>query len=104
VNWFKRKNNPEQEDIPPKMPKPGGEWLEKFNDRKPEILEALNNKVTTGEDSYKLFDGFIELRVKDKLSKELTMGGPTIPCVSIVDDKTGEMRFYALKALIDVSY
>jgi len=32
------------------------------------------------------------------------MGGPTIPCVSIVDDKTGEMRFYALKALIDVSY
>jgi len=86
------------------MPQPGGEWLEVFNKRKPDILQALNDKVKGCEKNYKLFDGFIELRVKDKLSKELMMGGPTIPCVSIVDDKTGEMRFYALKALIDVSY
>ena len=42
--------------------------------------------------------------MRDELSKELTMGGPIIPCVSIVDDKTGELRLFALKALIDVSY
>jgi len=59
MSWFKRKKKPEQEVIPPKMPKPGGEWLEKFNDRKPDILAALNDKVKGCENNYKLFDGFI---------------------------------------------
>ena len=45
MNWFKRTKKPVKELITPKMPKPGGEWLEIFNDRTHEILEALNNKV-----------------------------------------------------------
>jgi len=45
MNWFKRKNKPAEESIPPTMPKPSGEWLEIFNDRKPDILAALNDKV-----------------------------------------------------------
>ena len=104
VNWFKRKKKSEKEDTPPKMPKPVGEWLEIFNKRKPDILEALNNKVTTGESEFLLVHGFTPLNVKSELSKIITVGGPSIPCVSIVDKKTGEIRLFALKALIDVSY
>jgi hypothetical protein len=73
-----------------------------FEDVKEEILAALNNlpdEVGITE-TVGLVDGFITNPVSGELTNSLLIGGPCLPMVMLVGEKTGRIYFFALKTLL----
>lgn len=70
----------------------------KFSDVKDRIIEALKaNKIDL--DKHTLFEGFISEPFSKELSDSITIGGPTIPMILLVNNQ-GKIELYALKALV----
>lgn len=74
----------------------------KFADVKEDILAALENLPEESGITEKvgLVDGFINNPLSRELTDSLIIGGPTVPMVLLVGEKTGRIYLFALKALL----
>lgn len=77
----------------------------KFSDYKEKIQSGLTEKLQgidfVGEtQGFTLIDGFFNLPIQTELSGSLTIGGPTVPMVAIVGNKTGRVYYFAIKAIV----
>lgn len=78
----------------------------KFEDYKSRIEESITNKgfsifgAKNPQGNYVLLEKFINQPLQDEISGNFIVGGPSIPMVAIIDLKTGEIKFIALKLII----
>jgi hypothetical protein len=80
----------------------------KFEDLKPRISTALTVRLNAlslnQEGGFTLVDGFIMQPLSNEISGSLVLGGPSIPLVAVVGKTSGQMYYFALKALLpDIS-
>jgi hypothetical protein len=73
-----------------------------FADIKQDILEALKKLpedagITEGVD---LVDGFINNPLNKDLTDSIMIGGPTVPMILLVGQKSGRVYLFALKRLL----
>lgn len=73
----------------------------KFEDIKPDILSALQQKAKALGEPVSLVDGFVSSQFNNELSDSVLLGGPTIPMVMLIGKESGRLYFYALKALLN---
>ncbi len=74
-----------------------------FNDLRDEILRALAEKikeVPNNEGGFTLIDGFGTIMLKNEISGDIVFGGPVVPTVMVVGNKTGLIYTFALKVLL----
>ena len=72
----------------------------KFSDIKQRIESEIKaRKIDFGE-QVTLFDGFINQPFCRELSGSYVIGGPTVPMIILVGNKSGQLYFFALKALL----
>ena len=77
----------------------------KFSEWKPRIQAGLKNNLRgisfPGEtEGFTLVDGFLNHPIQDEVGGPFVIGGPSIPMIAIVGNKTGRMYYYALKAIV----
>ena len=73
----------------------------KFADIKELLLKELSERAkTTCGEGFTLVEGFFNSPMQTELSNNLTIDGPSVPMIAVVDNNTGGMHFFALKALI----
>lgn len=72
----------------------------KFDDIKQEILSTLERKGKTFGESVSLVDGFVSGPFSTELSDSVILGGPTIPMVMLIGNDSGQLYFFALRALL----
>lgn len=74
----------------------------KFEDIKARIAAKINSNITLLglNEPVSLVDGFVNQPISMELSGSFILGGPTIPMVMIVGNKTGRIYLFALKALL----
>ena len=74
----------------------------KFEEIKAKLIELINTKLPQLglTEPVTLVDGFVNQPVSMELSGSFILGGPTIPMVMLVGNKTGRIYFFALKALM----
>jgi len=72
-----------------------------FDEIKPQLLQALRTKSKlVDNESVSLVDGFVSNPISMELSRSITLGGPMMPLVMLVGNESGQVYFFALKALI----
>jgi len=75
-----------------------------FEQYRPEILKALENRLKTGvisdPNGFILLDGFINMPLQKEMGGAFIIGGPTIPAVAVVGKSSGLIYTFALKVLI----
>lgn len=71
-----------------------------FEEVKESLLAALKKKAKLGGEDFTLLNGFILQGIQQRLSGNFTIGGPAIPLVAVVGNNTGQVHFFALKALL----
>lgn len=74
----------------------------KFSDYKKQIINALNERSASlgVNEPVTLVDGFVNQPIKNEISSSITIGGPTIPMIMIVGNKSGRIYLFALKFLL----
>lgn len=76
----------------------------KFEDYKQRITAAISTRLHTNllpkENGFTLIEGFITQPLSKEISGSLVIGGPSIPLVAIVGNTTGQVYYFALKALL----
>jgi hypothetical protein len=74
----------------------------KFSEIKDRLFNEINSKITSLGLSgpVTLVEGFINQPLSMELSSSFTIGGPSIPMIMIVENETGRIHFFALKALL----
>ena len=79
-----------------------------FQEYRARIITALEQRGVvffnqqTQQGQYILIDNFVNQPVSTELSGNVVIGGPSIPMVMIADARTAEIKYFALKALLDV--
>jgi len=74
-----------------------------FEKYKKQIQTRLK-EMDYNEDDFILIDGFVNQQLQNTLTGGIVVGGPSIPCVVVVD-KTGKLHYLALKIVLpDISY
>ena len=73
-----------------------------FNDIRGEIQEALNSRsVHLGiNEPVTLLDGFINVPIYNQLSRNVVIGGPTVPMIAVVGNNSGRVYYFALGQLL----
>ena len=73
-----------------------------FSELKNEILEALNKVIADAGITEKvgLVDGFLNDPVTHELTDSLVIGGPRVPMVMLIGEKSGRVYLFALKILL----
>lgn len=76
----------------------------RFSEIKDDILSALTNKMennglSLGE-RVSLIDGFVNQPLSLELSGSFVIGGPSIPMIMLVGEKSGRIYYFALKAIL----
>jgi len=76
----------------------------KFSDIKAELITALNKKIASKKirfvEKVTIVDGFVNQPMSLELSGAFVIGGPTIPMVMLVGDDSGQIYYFALKAIL----
>lgn len=72
----------------------------RFDDIKEEIVNALKRRSLKITESMTLIDGFVSEPFGKELSDSFIIGGPTIPMVMLVGEESGQVYFFALKAIL----
>ncbi len=69
-----------------------------------QLVKAINQNTATDQyfkdNQFELVGGIINTPLMPELTSELTLGGPTIPMVLVVNKKTKELKFFPLRALL----
>lgn len=75
-----------------------------FSDYKEQIINAIDERKDHLNITEKviLIDGFINQPIYDKFTGGFVVGGPMIPMVAALGQKSGRIYFFALKALINI--
>ncbi len=68
----------------------------KFKDIKKDLTKVLSKRLVS---DFQLIDGFVEVYIRSSIQAGLTIGGPNVPSVLVVD-KNGELHFFAIKHLL----
>jgi hypothetical protein len=74
----------------------------KFEDVKEDILKQLqepNRKIVINE-PVSLVDGFVSQPFSTGLSNSVVIGDPTIPMIMLLGNNSGQVYFFALKAIL----
>jgi len=75
-----------------------------FKQIKMELQAALSKKlkegVLTDPNGFTLLDGFINPSISNDISGNLVLGGPTLPMVAVISNTSGQVYYFALKALL----
>jgi len=75
-----------------------------FDTYKKEIEDAINVRIKSGlikdPNGFILLDGFFNMTHNKKIDNSIIVGGPTVPCVSVVGKSTGLIYTFALKVLV----
>lgn len=75
-----------------------------FEEYKKQIEDAINARIKEGyiKDpiGFILLDGFINFTYNKKLDNSIIVGGPSVPCVSVVGKATGLIHTFAVKVLL----
>jgi hypothetical protein len=76
----------------------------KFSEKKEEILNALNEKITSGKwyinEKVTIIDGFVNQPMSMELSGSFIIGGPSVPMIMLVGTESGRIYYFALKAIL----
>jgi hypothetical protein len=74
----------------------------KFEEIREKIVSELKHrsKKFRIEESVTLLDGFVNTPFGKELSDSFVIGGPTIPMIMLVGNDSGQIYFFALKAII----
>jgi len=72
----------------------------KFSDIKQKIEAQIDPQKIGIDEQVTLFDGFINQPFCRELSGSYVLGGPTVPMIMLVGNKSGRLYFFALKALL----
>lgn len=72
----------------------------KFEEIRKEIVSALEERKISINESVTLLDGFVNEPFGKELSDSIVLGGPTIPMVMLIGNESGQVYFFALKAIL----
>lgn len=89
--WTKPKTGPE-----PLKPELGV----LFSDIREQLHTKLKEKVADDGNKYSMVDAFTKLQLTEILDGQLRMGGQNIPCIALADKNSGEIRLFAVLALL----
>lgn len=64
-----------------------------------DILEALKTKAGLSG-NWTIMDFFVNQPIQKEISGNLTIGGPALPLVLVMNQTTGEMKYFSLKFLL----
>lgn len=75
-----------------------------FEEHRKQIEDAINIRIKNGSikdpSGFILIDGFINMTSNKKIENSIIVGGPSIPCISVVGKSTGLVYTFALKVLL----
>jgi hypothetical protein len=75
-----------------------------FEENKKQIEDAINIRIKNGSIKdplgFILLDGFFNMTYNKKIDNSIIVGGPSVPCVSVVGKSTGLIYTFALKVLL----
>ena len=76
----------------------------KFSEIKTDLVTALNEKLQSGKlhisEKVTIIDGFVNQPLSMELSGSFVIGGPAVPMIMLVGDKSGRIYYFALKAIL----
>jgi hypothetical protein len=76
----------------------------KFSKIKKDIIKSLNKKLNEKKlhinEKITLLDGFVNQVHLPNLQKEWIIGGNSIPMIILVGDESGQIYYFALKAIL----
>lgn len=74
----------------------------KFSDIKERITDEINSRSEKMgiHETVTLFDGFVRQPYDPELSGTYVIGGPTVPMIMLIGNTTGQVYFFALKAVL----
>lgn len=74
----------------------------KFSDIRQELINELKARATdiNIDESLTLVEGFVNQPITMELSASFFIGGPTIPMIMVLGNKSGRIYLFALKALL----
>lgn len=84
----------EEEKVKPKKK------IIQWDDIKNDVLQVLKKQSGLTEPNITMVDGIISSQFLTEMNNSPMLGGPTIPMVAVINDDSGQLYFYALKALI----
>lgn len=67
-----------------------------FKKLRPKIEAELEKRIPNFDDDFILINGFINSRVS-QAADELTVGGPIIPMVMVIERSSGKVNLFAFK-------
>jgi len=75
-----------------------------FEENKKQIEDAINVRIKNGSIKdplgFILLDGFFNMTYNKQIDNSIIVGGPSVPCVSVVGKSTGLIYTFALKVLL----
>jgi len=75
-----------------------------FEEHRKQIEDAVNIRIKNGSIKdplgFILIDGFINMSYNKKVENSIVVGGPSVPCISVVGKSTGLVYTFALKVLL----
>lgn len=98
-SWFKYYFH-KYEKIEPKIAEKVQKQTIIFKEYQNQILKRLRKNEMEEGSKFELIDGFLKNDIHKQLDSGFKIGGPCIPLVSIINSKTGELHFFALKAIL----
>jgi|FreactTroBogLake_1042271.scaffolds.fasta_scaffold14799_4 hypothetical protein len=72
----------------------------KFKDIQDDLIKALKPLAKDLNEEVNLIDGFISAEFLEELNDNPVLGGPTVPMVALISEKSGRLYFYSLRMLL----
>ncbi len=76
----------------------------KFEKVKDKLVGAIDERKSflgfTEPEGLTLVDGFFNSPFQKEMSSSFVIGGPSLPMIAVVGNKTGRVYFFAVKALM----
>ncbi len=76
----------------------------KFSEIKDRLVQALNLKLSRQvlhvNEKVTIVDGFVNQPLSMELSGSFVIGGPSVPLVMLVGNDSGQIYYFALKAIL----
>jgi hypothetical protein len=74
-----------------------------FENIKLELISAIEKRLIVENrvpDDFTLLESFFNHPIQNELSEQIILGAPTIPMIALIKKTSGQIYFYALKALL----
>jgi hypothetical protein len=74
-----------------------------FQNIKPVLIIEIEKRLLVENlipDDFVLIESFFNQPIQNDLSGQIVIGGPTIPMVALIKKTSGQIYFFALKALL----